>query len=437
MLLDNIREVVEQGLCTGCGTCCGICPVEAVEMHVSKGLLLPETDEEKCTGCGLCVKCCPGYAVDFEALNSAIFGAQPKDAFLGNYLGCYVGHSNDYEVRFNSSSGGLVTQLLLFALDNGLIDGAVVTRMRKANPLLPESFIARTREEIISASKSKYCPTSTNEILKQILKEDGKFAFVGLPCQIHGVRKAEMNIKGLREKIVLHIGLFCSHTVNFDGTYFLLAKLGVNWKNVAELNYRGCGWPGSMFVRLKNGRSLNVQFVRGWNAYWNIFSPFFFTPLRCLMCSDLFNELADVSVGDAWLPEFKHENPGESVIVSRTKIGEEILASMERGSKLSLIKVHSSKVKQSQAFSLNFKKENLSRRLMLLTMFGKRTPKINSVQSSSFFWGFLGAFLAYLSFLFSSKRSFRKFLFYVPLPVFRLYFGLFKCIYLISCGGQF
>jgi Na+/H+ antiporter NhaD/arsenite permease-like protein len=155
------------------------------------------------------------------------------------------------------------------------------------------------------------------------------------------------------------------------------------------------------------------------------------------MCSDLFNELADVSVGDAWLPEFKHENPGESVIVSRTKIGEEILASMERGSKLSLIKVHSSKVKQSQAFSLNFKEQNLSRRLMLLTMFGKRTPKINSVQSSSFFWGFLGAFLAYLSFLFSSKRSFRKFLFYVPLPVFRLYFGLFKCVYLLSRCGRF
>jgi coenzyme F420 hydrogenase subunit beta len=44
-----------------------------------------------------------------------------------------------------------------FALEEGIIDGALVTRMKKDRPLEPEPFIARTREEIIEASKSKYC----------------------------------------------------------------------------------------------------------------------------------------------------------------------------------------------------------------------------------------------------------------------------------------
>jgi len=437
MFLDKIRKVVENGLCTSCGTCAGICPTDAVKMQVKAGLILPKIDERKCNGCGLCLKCCPGWIIDFEELNSEFFGAKPKDAHLGNFLGCYVGHSNDYDVRFNSASGGVVTQLLLFALEQGIIDGAVVTRMRADNPLMPESFIAKTREEIVSASKSKYCPTSPNEVLKYVLKENGRFAFVGLPCQIHGVRKAEANFKDLREKIILHIGLFCSHTVNFDGTRFLLSKLGLRADDVAVLNYRGGGWPGSMQIQLKNGQRLNVRFVRGWNAYWNIFSPFFFTPMRCLMCSDLFNELADVSVGDAWLPEFKREKMGKSIIIVRTKMVEEILKNMQNVSKLTLTKVSPNKVKESQAFSLNFKKENLFSRLFFLTKFGLKVPKINNVRSPFAFWGFVGTFFVYWSVLFSKKKRFRNFLLYVPLPVFRLYFGLFKCIHMLSRQEKF
>ena len=433
MLLDNIREVVEQGLCTGCGTCCGICPVEAVEMRVSKGLLLPEIDEEKCTGCGLCVKCCPGYAVNFEALNSAIFGAQPKDAFLGNYLGCYVGHSNDYEVRFNSSSGGLVTQLLLFALDNGLIDGAVVTRMRKANPLLPESFIARTREEIVSASKSKYCPTSTNEVLKQILKEDGKFAFVGLPCQIHGVRKAEMNIKGLREKIVLHIGLFCSHTVNFEGTRFLLRKLCVSPELVTEIAYRGRGWPGYMFIKLKGGLSLTLAYVGGWNAYWAIFSSFFYAPLRCLMCPDESSEFADVSVGDAWLREFKNERVGESIVIARTNIGRKLINLASSSGVLSLKPINSSRIKEAQAEPLKFKKRDLEIRLAMMETSRQKIPefKVKSYCSNNSRFSFVRNFFVLFNVRASENRLLAKLFTYIPFSIFRLYYGFYKFLCLL------
>jgi coenzyme F420 hydrogenase subunit beta len=223
---ETIAQVVKDELCTGCGTCVALCPEEAIKRTINekKGINVPELNEEKCNHCGICYEVCPGHEVDFKQLNLEIFGKGPEDVLIGNYLNCYTGYATDYDIRYNSASGGLVTQLLVFALEEGVIDGALVTRMKKDNPLEPEPFIARSKEEIIEASKSKYCPVPANIVLKEILEsEDGKrFAVVGLPCHIHGIRKAELINKKLKAKIVLHFGLFCSHTVDFLGDRFLV-----------------------------------------------------------------------------------------------------------------------------------------------------------------------------------------------------------------------
>jgi hypothetical protein len=105
---------------------------------------------------------------------------------------------------------------------------------------------------------------------------------------------------------------------------------------------------------------------------------------------------------------------------------------MSKDSKLSLINVSAIKVKESQAFSLNFKKENFSGRILFLAKLGQKVPEIKPVKASSIYWGFISGFLAHLSFYFSTEKSLRKILFYVPLPLFRLYFGLFKCVHIFS-----
>jgi len=432
-LLDNIEFVVDEGLCVGCGTCAGVCPVDALEMRVLNGLFLPVVDWDKCTRCGLCVRCCPGYAVDFEDLNHLVFGKQPEDKLTGNFLSCHVGHSNDEEIRFNSASGGVVTQLLIYALEKGLIDGAIVTRMRQDKPLLPESFIAKTRDDIISASKSKYCPTSPGEVLKQVLKEEGRFAFVGLPCQIHGVRKAEMNIKGLKEKIVLHIGLFCSHTVNFEGTRFLLRKLSVSPELVTEIAYRGRGWPGYMFIKLKSGLSLTLAYVGGWNAYWTIFSSFFYAPLRCLMCPDESSEFADISVGDAWLREFKNERAGESIVIARTNIGRKLMNLASSSSVLSLKPIKSSRIKEAQAEHLEFKKRDLKTRLAMMKTSRQKIPefKIKSYCLNNSRFSFVRNFFILFNVRASENRLLVKLLTYFPFSIFRLYYGFYKFLCLL------
>jgi len=401
-------------------------------MRVCKGILIPEIDENKCTQCGLCVKCCPGFFVDFKSLNLEIFGKQPKDRLLGNYLNCYIGYSNDKEIRFNSSSGGIITQLLIFALENGLIDGAIVTRMRKDDPLKPESFIARTKKEIISASKSKYCPTSTNEVLKYVLKKNEKYAFVGLPCQIHGIRKAERNIKDLRKKIIFHIGLFCSHNVSFYGTEFLLKKFGISPDRVTKVAYRGTGWPGYMVIELNDSSKLIVPYTRGFRAYWSVFSCFYFTPMRCLMCGDCTAELADISVGDAWLPQFRKNNKGVSVVIARTEYGDDFLNLARSQKVVSLKPITSDDIRKSQKEPLKFKKYDLATRLNMLRTSGKDVPffNVNFISSESFLYFLRNSFVL-INVKASKKRTFRRLLLGVPLPFFRLFYGVYKFLCLI------
>jgi coenzyme F420 hydrogenase subunit beta len=368
-LTKTIKEVVKNDLCTGCGTCVSLCPNSAIRIvrDRKKGTYLPRLDIKKCNECEICWRVCPGNFVNFRELNLEIFAKEPEDILLGNSLNCYSGYSTDYKIRYNSSSGGLISQILIFALEEGIIDGALVTKMDEKNPLEPQPFIAKTANEIISASKSKYCPVPVNVGLKEIMKENGKFAIVGLPCHMHGVRKAEKIVKKLGEKIVLHIGIFCSHTLNFLATEFLLESLGIKKENVRKLSYRGYGWPGMLSVELNDGNqcaaraSIHIPFIH----FGRMHILHFFIPQRCLMCTDQSCELADISFGDAWLPDFKHDKVGTSVIISRTEKAEKILQLAAQKGEIKLDKLSRNKLVQSQKEVLRFKKKTVKANLAL------------------------------------------------------------------------
>jgi coenzyme F420 hydrogenase subunit beta len=412
----TIAEVVKSGLCTGCGTCAGICPVDAIEMGIDlkKGIYIPQLDEEKCNQCGLCFEVCPGRAVDFKQLNLEIFGKEPDDILIGNYLNCYIGHAIDYNIRYNSSSGGLVTALLIYALEQGIIDGALVTRMKKGNPLEPEPFIARTSDEIIEAAKSKYCPVPANIALKEILKakDEEKFAVVGLPCHIHGIRKAETDSKRLKEKIALYLGLFCNHVPNFWGTRLLLHKLEVNDGKILKLDYRGEGWPGYMKISKGDGEILLLL-----PDYWSFVGSHFFFPSRCLMCDDATNELADISFGDAWLPRLSNDKIGTSLVIARNEIGEGVLQEMKSKNEVELSKVSANEVIQSQRGVLYLKKNINARQGLFKAMpYNMRNSSLKSNIIDR-----LLALFPYLNSCVGSKAIFRKILPHIPSKLIWLY----------------
>ena len=357
-LSSDISFVAQNGLCTGCGTCAALCPRHAITLEINRkrGIYLPRVNETTCNACGICVRVCPCHAVDFAALNEASFGCQPRDALLGNYIACYTGHAADADIRYKSSSGGVVSALLIFALEKGLIDGALVTRMNPEKPLEPQPFIARTRAEILSASGSKYCPVPANIALEEILKakEGEKFAVVGLPCHMHGLRKAELVNKKLRERVALRVGLFCGSTAGFAGTSLLLNRVGMRERDIVSINYRGDGWPGHLIIKTRNGKRESIPY----SDYISVLGTFFI-PQRCQLCFDGVAELADISLGDAWLPQFAENSKGESIILLRTDAGRALVEKTMDESVIELVRTNPKNVIVSQK-GLFYRKKKLN-----------------------------------------------------------------------------
>lgn len=282
---------------------------------------------------------------------------QIKNILIGNHENCYSGYAGDEKIRFNASSGGLITALLVFALEKKLIDGAVVVRPGKNNILVSEAFIARTREEIISASGSRYCPLENGSVLKEIIssKKEEKLAFVGLPCQIYGVKKALLSYPESKGRIVLFIGLFCGGRPGLDGLKFFLKRNKISEDEIKKINFRGSGWPGVVKIFKKNGAVANFKFP----FFWSIAGSSLFYPKSCMACSDCTSEEADLSFGDAWLDEFKDDKIGRSLVISRNKDGADFLLKAESCGALRLEKIMQEKVIQSQIISIYLKKKCL------------------------------------------------------------------------------
>jgi coenzyme F420 hydrogenase subunit beta len=335
----------DKRMCCGCGTCAGVCPNGAVEMAVDAGgFYHPRVDVKRCAGCGLCKRVCPQSG-------SRGGSATGPEALLGSHIGCYLGRSTDEELRANSSSGGAATQYLVCALEEGLIDGALVTRMGGKNPLTPETFIARTGRELMAASGSKYCPVAANAAFSELMGSAGRYAVVGLPCHIRGARLAEAAIPKLAERISLRCGLFCGGTRSFHGTGYLLHRYGFGGEDVTELRYRGGGWPGNLVIKAGGAGESRIPYHPGYGS--TMFGKVF-RSRACNSCRDYTNELADISFGDPWGME--NEGAGRSLIITRSQTADGFLRSLRSRGALEAVEVSAGDVAASaNAFRLKKK----------------------------------------------------------------------------------
>ena len=304
--LRSLSKIVDGGLCHRCASCVGICPtgvlgLDSEEYPTVKNLAA-------CTDCDLCVKVCPGDEFDINEAYQKVYG-KPVDitSTHGEFIDALVAHASDPEIQEHSTSGGLVTAILLHLIETGQIDGAAVIISDPDQLWKGKAFIARTREEILSAMKSKYAISPTNAAFAEIRAVPGKYALVGLPCQIHGYVKAAELDQRLRERIVLTIGLFCHAAVEHEAYRIIWDSLGDVRNDVVRFISRVGKHPGTPYVQLKDGSMRPVYFgnkKEGWRPtsieMINIIYRLY-TPARCLTCFDASAEFADIAVGDPWM----------------------------------------------------------------------------------------------------------------------------------------
>ena len=339
----NVSYTSKNNLCLGCGLCEDICPASSIKIVIEKGEYRPRVDEEKCLGdkCGRCTKLCPGLGVDLKRIADKVLPAEgaTENKYVGRYLNLYTGHATDEDIRYHSASGGMVTVLLCWLLEKGIVQGAVVTRFSTKDNITPEPFIARTKEELISARSSKYCPVSMQGIRKQIREADGKYVIVGLPCHIQGFRKIEETDKKFNEHVFAYWGLYCSSGRTFHLTDYVLQQRNINKVGIRYFAYRDEGCLGSLVVRYlpqtKNGMGvansnsqtspLDLEQVHKerFGSYYNLRS--YFIPRRCHFCIDHSAELSDISFGDIHIKPYSDDTVGVNSVIVRTPQMKELL----------------------------------------------------------------------------------------------------------------
>lgn len=116
------KRVLETGRCVGCGACVTVCPFNYLEYKAERPTLARE-----CKICGVCARVCPQYEWTSAEIEKSIFSRERKPGeSYGIFRRLVAAQATNDSVLGISQDGGLVTALLLFALENGLIDSAIV-----------------------------------------------------------------------------------------------------------------------------------------------------------------------------------------------------------------------------------------------------------------------------------------------------------------------
>jgi len=279
---ETLGTHVLPSLCIGCATCVAVCPFDCLEYVNEKPSLVKE-----CRMCGICAQVCPKYHLSVPELERLVFGRERRvDEEFGIFRRLVVAQAVNPIIRKVCQDGGVVTALLVHALNEGLIDGAVLSGASEAEPLKAVPKLATTIDEIIGCAGTRYTYSPSMLALREGVKQKRRsLAFVGTPDQIQAFRRVQaLPLKKYSEAVAFTVGVFCSECFTYEGLVNQLIRkgLGIDAAEVAKLNIRG-----KLLVTTKSGR---VEEVRLKEAKQHV--------RRCIkQCSDFSAELADISVG--------------------------------------------------------------------------------------------------------------------------------------------
>jgi len=315
-------EVVTSGLCTGCAGCVIACPHDVLGYRDDAGVYKPIQIEEyggpgDCShgekGCTMCTRACPRFRSWEPDIDEFMFGRSRADEEVsGIAKDIVLARAVDTELHEQGQDGGLVSAILVYALEHDLIDAALVSYLEgdgsnwKAVP-----GVARNREQVLASAGSRYTYSANTLAYLDLEKADERIALVGMSCQssVPPVMKQRKAGKVAR-RLSLNIGLLCSKT--FDDSIFeelLEAKYGLPRAVIKKMNIKG-----RLQIWTHDDRYVEVP-LKECHA---------FTREGCKMCPDFAAEHADISTGG--IGAFNDW----TLTVVRTDVGREVMESMQR-----------------------------------------------------------------------------------------------------------
>ena len=289
-------EVVSTGLCTGCAGCVVACPHDVIGYEHESGGYRPfhiEADlgPADCghgqKGCTSCTRACPRFrAWEIEADTYLFDRPRAADEVAGVSKDIVLARAADPAVHEGGQDGGLVSAILIWALEKGMIDAALVSDLEgDGASWAAKPAVARTKEDVLRTAGSRYTYSANTLAYDEAVAGGAeKIALVGMGCQTSALPVMQARKIGkVGRRFELNIGLLCSKT--FDDAIFeelFLAKYGLRKEEMVKMNIKGV-----FQIWMKDGSYHEVP-LKECHAW---------TREGCTRCPDFGAEHADISTG--------------------------------------------------------------------------------------------------------------------------------------------
>jgi coenzyme F420-reducing hydrogenase beta subunit len=379
--MNDLYRIIDGGYCIGCGACAYVATdsVELIEDEYQRyqGRIKPDAQESDLQAA---LAVCPfsNEGPNEDEISKEVFDYQSGSyvEVVGYHKALYVGHVSDMGLRKKVTSGGILTYTLTELLKRDLVDAVVHVKKSDKPETLFEYGFSRTPEEVVQGAKSRYYPIEISEVMDFIKNNEGRYAFVGIPCFIKTARRLCLQDPVIAERIHFFVGLVCGHLKSKAYADLMAWRAGMNPSEMKSIDFRH-KFEGrnaddyGICVEDKNGnkKALVAKETAGTN--WGLG---FFKYEACDYCDDIFAETADIVVGDAWLKDYTEDSLGNSVIVVRNETIHSILKEGMQSGSLQFDALTAEEALISQGGGFRHRRTGLGDRLFLKQKRGDWVP---------------------------------------------------------------
>src|SRR5690625_360715 len=370
-----IDTVIKNDYCIGCGTCASI-EGSPFEMILSEDGKYTPIIREDLLNMNLQHELTPICPFSDDAKSETQIGRElysenstNYNEYVGYDITSYDGYVKEGDYRESGSSGGIGSWIASELLENNLVDGIIHVKSNKddTRPLFHYG-ISSNVAELQQEAKSKYYPIELSEVIDFVKNNDGRYALIGIPCLIKSIRLISEKNNIIKDRIRYTIGLVCGHLKSDMFAKSIGWELGIEPNDLTAIDFRkkltdrSANNYGVEVTGLISGEEKTVTSPAK-DLYVTNWGQGHFKYNACEFCDDVLAETADITVGDAWLPQYQKDSMGTNVVVVRHPDIWEIIDNAR--DKLYLDDLDASEVYRSQAGGLRHRRDGLAHRLYL------------------------------------------------------------------------